>query len=168
MSKTGKFSVALMLALVSIGVAVSISPAAVKGRFAGAEMNGNRVVPGPGDPDGSGEVVIRLIPPRGEGSKWSACVETLTYKHIQDPTRVRVHKGGKGKVGPSKMRIPVEEVDEGVALGCRGRFSKRLINRIRRHERRYYAEAENEEFPEGAIRGQMGQYTDQGEPKEPR
>jgi hypothetical protein len=160
--------VTLLSAIVSIVVAVqmssSVSAAGVKGRFAGAEMSGTEVRPGPGDPDGSGEVVIRLVPPRGEGSKWSACAH-ITYEGIQDPIRVRVHEGSKGKVGPVKMTVPVKEIDEGVAFSCNRGFSERLINKVRRHERRYYAEAENGEFPVGAIRGQLRQYTSGGEPK---
>jgi hypothetical protein len=36
---------------------------------------------------------------------------------------------------------------------------------VRRHERRYYAEIHTAEFPNGAVRGQMQQYTDESEPK---
>jgi hypothetical protein len=168
LTRTARRTAIPLVGVLAIGflVEVAVSPAEVKGRFAGGLMSGAAVVPGPGDPDGSGEVVIRLIPPRGQGSKWSACVD-LTYQGIEEPRRVRVIRGRKGETGPINMSVPVEAIDESFALGCRGHFlSLRLINRIRRHERRYYAEAINAEFPNGAIRGQLRQYTDSGEPKE--
>jgi hypothetical protein len=148
---------------------LSASKSGLTGRFAGAKMTGAQVLPGPGDPDGAGEVVFQFRPPtRKNNNKAMACA-FLGLDGIQDPLKVRIHKGRTGEVGPVELSVLVEEFDpprDGLdASGCRFDLSPRQINAVRRHERRYYAELHTAEFPNGGLRGQIRQYTDEGEPR---
>jgi CHRD domain len=133
-----------------------------------SQPTGDRVVPGPGDPDGSGEVVLQMRPPTRKSKKAHACA-FLYLDRVEEPFKVRVHKGRKGETGPVQFSVAVEAHDpprqDLDASGCRFDLSSRQINAVRRHERRYYAEVHTAELPDGAIRGQLRQYTDRSEPK---
>jgi hypothetical protein len=98
-----------------------------------------------------------------------ACAFFYRGDGVQEPFKVRVHKGRGGEIGPVTLSVPVEGHEPRFGLdaqGCRFDLSPRQINAVRRHERRYYAEVHTAEFPDGAIRGQMQQYTDSSEPKQ--
>jgi hypothetical protein len=130
-------------------------------------MTGDQVVPGPGDQDGAGEMVLQMRPPTRESKKAHACA-FLYLDRVEGPFNVRIHKGGKGEIGPVMFSVKVEAHEPRFGLdaqGCRFDLSPRQINAVRRHERRYYAEVHTAELPDGAIRGQLRQYTEGSEPK---
>lgn len=128
-----------------------------------ALLNGEEVVPEQGDPDGSGVMVF--VP-------GSICFD-FEFDAIKPPTFGSISIGKAGK--PGKVFIPLFEIDEkddelvSPVSECRKKFrgerakkkhrGKRLehkfFRRLERKPSRFHVHIENEEFVDGALRGQL-------------
>lgn len=111
------------------------------------ELSGGAEVPGPGDADGSGMVDLTLNHDKGE-----VCYE-ITVKDIQTPTAAHLHLGAAGKA--SGPKVTFKKTGEWWK-GCVG-ADKALLNDIMKNPGNYYVNVHNAEFPNGALRGQLGQ-----------
>jgi CHRD domain-containing protein len=109
-----------------------------------ANLSGAREVPGPGDPNGRGSALIRVLP------RFGAVCFKVSWKNIADPTAGHIHRGVKGVAGP----IVVTLFGTGTT-GCADGLDATLLREIRRHPRRFYVNLHNNDFPNGAIRGQL-------------
>jgi CHRD domain len=113
-----------------------------------AKLKGKEEVPGPGDNDGKGEAQLET---KIAKSKLCYLVE---YEDIGTATAAHVHKGPKGEAG--KIVIPLfEEQTESPAEDCIKVEKDRTLKKIVKNPSDYYVNVHNEEFPEGAIRGQL-------------
>jgi hypothetical protein len=110
-----------------------------------ADLTGAKEVPGPGDPNGSGHVVLRLRPGAGK-----VCARA-SWSRIGRPTDAHVHKGGPRVAGDVVVDL------SSVVTGGRHCTSARrgLIRQIIDHPGRYYFNIHNAAYPGGAIRGQL-------------
>ena len=123
------------------------------GRRRTAQLSGAAEVPGPGDPDGSGTAAIRLRPEQGE-----VCFE-LTASNIGAATAAHIHEGAEGVAGP--VVVPLDPAPSGgSSSGCVSDVDTALIQNIVENPGQYYVNVHNEEFPDGAIRGQLGRVDD--------
>ena len=119
------------------------------GRRRTAQLSGAAEVPGPGDPDGSGTATIRLQLERGE-----VCFD-LTVSNIGPATAAHIHEGADGVAGP--VVIPLDPAPTGgSSSGCISDVDAALLQNIAQNPGQYYVNVHNEEFPDGAIRGQLG------------
>jgi hypothetical protein len=117
-----------------------------------ASLSGENEVP-PADPDGSGKGIVRLKKGNSE-----VCF-TINWKNIGPPTRAHIHDGPAGQNGD----IVVAFFDSTTALpstisevrGCVGGVDEDLIADIKKNPEEFYVNVHNEEFPGGAIRGQL-------------
>lgn len=110
-----------------------------------AQLSGEKEVPGPGDPNGTGVAKIRLRP-------WVELVcASVTWDRIGMPMSAHIHKGIPGVSGDVVVDLT------GSVTGGRHctRAPRGLIREILNHPRRYYFNVHNERFPAGAIRGQL-------------
>jgi hypothetical protein len=107
-------------------------------------MTGEKEVPGPGDPNGSGEAVIRVFEAR-------VCY-TLDVRRIAPATAAHIHLGLRDEAGPIVQ--PLEPPTDGSSSACT-QIPRALSLELREHPGRYYVNVHNEEFPDGAIRGQL-------------
>jgi hypothetical protein len=118
-----------------------------------AKLDGKQEVPGPGDEDGKGSAQLKL-----NANKGKICFE-ITFSNIGDPTQAHIHKAPKGDDGPIKVTLvggsaqssgttgsPIEDCVES---------EEKVINRITDNPERFYVNVHNDEFPDGAIRGQL-------------
>ena len=115
-----------------------------------ASMSGAKEVPGPGDSNGSGSAEITLKPGVGK-----VCFE-FKFSKIGRPTAGHIHKGGKGVAGPIKVSLFGKP--SGVSSpfeGCATNVASGLISQIADHPGGWYVNLHNEQFPDGAIRGQL-------------
>ena len=110
-------------------------------------LTGGAEKPGPGDPDGSGTVDLTLNHDKGE-----VCYE-ITTKDIQTVTAAHVHLGAIDKAGPPKVTL--KKAADGTWKSCVG-ADKALLNDIQKNPGNYYVNVHNAEFPNGALRGQLG------------
>ena len=113
-----------------------------------AKHKGKDEVPGPGDKDGTGEVQLET---KIAKSKLCYLVE---FKDIGVATAAHVHKGAKGDDG--KIVIPLfEEETASPAEDCVKVESERKLKKLVKNPADFYANVHSEEFPDGAIRGQL-------------
>ena len=123
------------------------------GRRRTAQLTGAAEVPGPGDPDGSGTATIRLQLEQGE-----VCFD-LTVSNIGPATAAHIHEGAEGVAGP--VVVPLDPAPTGgSSSGCISDVDAALIQNIAQNPGQYYVNVHNEEFPDGAIRGQLGRVDD--------
>lgn len=111
------------------------------------ELSGGAEVPGPGDADGSGEAKITLNHDKGE-----ICYD-ITVKNIQEVTAAHIHVGAAGKSGGPKVAF--KKAADGAWKGCAS-ADKALLNDLMQNPGNYYVNVHNKEFPDGALRGQLG------------
>jgi len=147
-----RFAILSMIAILTMLVPTGAALARI-GTVATASLNGEREVPGPGDPNGVGQARIRLLP-----GMHRVCFD-LHWAKIRRPFAAHIHKGVAGVAGPVKVALFVSKVPlpgsvHGVS-GCVGHVNPDLINRIKNHPRRFYVNIHNNRYPNGAIRGQL-------------
>jgi hypothetical protein len=116
------------------------------GRKLTATLTGSTEVPGPGDPNGSGSASVRLN--QGQGQ---VCYE-MTVSNIATPTLAHIHRGATGQSGPPVVTLTTN----GTLSGCVEGVSEELIKEIRQNPEAFYVNVHNSEFPNGAVRGQLG------------
>jgi hypothetical protein len=116
------------------------------GRPLSAAMTGEEEVPMPGDVDGSGTARFWL----NQGQE-RICFQ-LTVTDIGAPTSAHIHEGQAGVPGP--VVVTLEPPTSGSSSGCVTADAD-LIQLIRRFPGNYYVNVHNEEFPGGAVRGQL-------------
>ena len=114
-----------------------------------ANLQGSNVVPGPGDPDGSGNVHMGLYP-----TKNKICYK-LTVDNIALPaTAAHLHEGGTGEVSPVRLRLKAPGSD-GFSRECIRGLSERFIRKVKRDPSNYYVDVHTSDFQGGALRGQL-------------
>jgi hypothetical protein len=118
-------------------------------------MTGIQEVPGPGDPDGSGTVEIRVEPVGGQVC-WN-----LYARGIEPATAAHIHRGAAGIAGPPVLTLTTPDAagrSQGCAIVAQG-LARELS--LRAHD--FYVNVHSAPHPAGAIRGQL-----RGGPNNPR
>lgn len=141
----GKKRVLIVATLVAVGV-LAIGGVAAAGTMLEATLTGAAEVPGPGDPDGTGEATLNLMP------RQERICYTLTVSNIRPATMAHIHKGTATEAGPivRELRAP----SDGSSEGC-VRLSRTKIRMIQNNPSGYYVNVHNKPFPNGAVRGQL-------------
>jgi hypothetical protein len=139
--------VVAMLALAGPALAQSTDapPDALPVTVLQTELSGEEEVPGPGDPDGSGSATVIVIPP-------DTICYTLTAEGIEPATAAHIHQGGPGEAGPVVQGL--EPPTSGFSSGCT-EADPALVSDLQENPEGYYVNVHNEEYPDGAIRGQL-------------
>ena len=130
-----------------------------------ANMNGEKEVSpegerGAGDPDGTGRAVIRVF--RADNR---VCFN-LGWNNIDPPTMSHIHSGDANSTGPPVVTLfdTGDETAEGDqdlpatlsgVRGCMNDVSPDVIRSIVRNPNGHYVNVHNDEYPGGAIRGQL-------------
>lgn len=137
--------------IVAAGLAGFGGVAAAGGRPVSTDLNPTEEVPGPGDPNASGQANITLN--QGEGQLcfdlgWSNIDGTVVAGHI--------HVGPAAVAGP--VVVPLfsgvfDGTDE--VSGCLD-VDADLIKAMRKDPSSYYVNVHSTAFPAGAVRGQLG------------
>lgn len=148
---------ALLVLSLAVGMlAVSlVGPSAALGGVTKltATLSGDEEVPGPGDDNGSGKATIKLIPDKGK-----VCF-TITWKKIGPPFAAHIHEGESGVSGGVVVTLfEGETLDDTINKvgGCAKKVSKATINDIKADPGGFYVNVHNDDFPPGAVRGQLG------------
>jgi CHRD domain len=115
-----------------------------------AKLKGAREVPGPGDPNGRGEIFLAV-----KKQKRKICFQ-LTFRKIEDPEAGHIHKGARGDAGPVKVvlfedpsGLPGHRLEDCV------KGKRKTLRKIARNPESYYVNLHNDDYPDGAIRGQL-------------
>jgi hypothetical protein len=137
---------ALLVALPAIGVTPTSGMTSGGAPLATLEasMTGEKEVPGPGDPDGTGTAVVKVF-------KAKVCY-TLEVRRIAPATAAHIHVGFRREAGP--IVVPLEPPTDGSSSAC-AEIPRALSLELREHPGRYYVNVHNTPFPNGAIRRQL-------------
>jgi hypothetical protein len=118
------------------------------------DLDGASEVPGPGDPDGSGEVTLQLGTVSNE-----VCVTEFSTVGVE-PTAAHIHDGGPGVAGPVVVDLTGSLSEVPFCTTVSADLMAELITR----PECYYVNVHTAEFPDGAIRGQLVDGTCDDEP----
>ncbi|OEJ24148.1 hypothetical protein AR457_06355 [Streptomyces agglomeratus] len=122
-----------------------------------ADLTGHEEVPGPGDPDGSGEFWYQI--------KHGTLCYSLNVRKIAKPTAAHIHAGRRGTAGP--VVVTLKTPTHGSAKGCiKARPHQTAANaatvltygelkQIACKPGKFYVNVHNRPYPDGAIRGQL-------------
>jgi CHRD domain len=116
-------------------------------------MSGTQVVPGPGDPDGTANANVSLHFKKLRG-RYAACAAINPQNVTRPVTVLELHRGLAGEAGPAVAALT--EAGATDLDGCAFFDSRTLLRDIQANPEQYYLDAHNAEFPDGAIRGQLG------------
>jgi hypothetical protein len=115
-------------------------------RLFGALLTGAAEVPGPGDPDGAAQAVVRINLPAGR-----VCVIGFDTNQIDPPTLFHIHEGDATVAGPVVVDF-TPLLPSG--LGC-VRAGGKLARAIVQNPDGYYFNVHNPAFMAGAVRGTL-------------
>ena len=104
--------------------------------------------PGGGDRDGSGRAEISISDNFGQ-----ICYDLNDIRGIGPITAAHIHRGAPGVNGP--VVFTLKPANEGGYKGCSG-GTEWTQDRIENNPGAFYVNVHNAEFPNGAIRGQLG------------
>jgi hypothetical protein len=114
-----------------------------------AELLGANEYPGPGDPDGVGSAFVSP----------DVANETLCWAYeffeIGTVTAAHVHEGAAGVSGPPVVTLGLPAGDDPFAEGCADPVDPTLLEAILAAPESYYVNVHTDEYPDGAIRGQL-------------
>ncbi len=114
--------------------------------FDAIALTGAAEVPGPGDEDGSGFATVFVEQGR-------LCYD-INVLDIAPATAAHIHEGAVGESGPPVVTLEPPSA-EGAVDGCAPADAE-LLQRIAANPAGFYVNVHNEEFPDGALRGQLG------------
>jgi hypothetical protein len=134
-------------AVVLITVAMTAAIAEAGGRTFTTTLTGAAEVPGPGDPDGSGQATITLNPGQGE-----ICYQ-LSVTGISPALAAHIHVGTATQAGPVVVGLAPPDAG-GSSSGCTS-ADPALIKAIMKNPENYYVNVHNVDYPAGALRGQL-------------
>jgi CHRD domain len=121
------------------------------GRPFSTALTGAAEVPGPGDPDATGQAAITLNQGRGEvcfDISWADIDGTVFAAHI--------HVGTATQAGPVVVTLFTGAFGgTDAASACVDGVDPALIKAIRQDPSRYYVNVHSTVFPGGAVRGQL-------------
>jgi hypothetical protein len=122
-----------------------------------ASLHGAEVIPGPGDPDGTGEFGIN--PRRRQGE---VCYG-LQVDGLDTITGASIHKARRHQAGPARLTLfsdaagrPGAGYYEECVSGVKRRLIKRIFKAREGGTRHWYVEVTTVAYPNGAVRGQLG------------
>ena len=132
----------LGIGLLSVASWLTPPPAQAATTNEKAEMTGAEEVPGPGDPDGKGTATVVV-----DDAANTVCFE-LTYTGLGKVTAAHIHTGAKGVAGPPAVTLKGDK-------GCVN-VDPTTAKALRDDPGSHYVNVHTDEFPKGAIRGQLG------------
>lgn len=144
----------LIVAAIAVGVLATAVPAEAGIRHRGgalrvARMTGAEEVPDLGAPYGEGLAAVAVFPARGR-----LCF-AIRVRDIDLPSiGAHVHRGVRGVAGDVVVALEAPD-GTGTSTGCVRDIRPRLLRHIKEHPRRFYVNVHTEDFPGGAVRGQL-------------
>ncbi|MBV9492918.1 MAG: CHRD domain-containing protein [Acidobacteria bacterium] len=130
-----------MKRLLTILFVLALVPAAFAQSYS-TIPSGAQVVPGPGDPDGTGFGVVTI-----DGTTLRT---TIFAQNIGTPTAAEIRSGAAGTSGAVVVTLTPGTLSNGSTT-----ITTEVANQINANPGGYYIELRNAEFPNGAIRGQL-------------
>lgn len=115
-----------------------------------ATLSGTQEVPGPGDPDGTGTANVNL-----DVTKRDVCYE-VKVENIDRPDKMHIHEGESGKAGDIVVPLATPTGGDSTTNGC-ANVDAALVGRMAANPGDFYVNVHTEDYPNGAVRGQLSQ-----------
>lgn len=115
--------------------------------FAG--LSGGEEVPGPGDPDGGGFALVEIFVDLGQICGF------MEISGVAPATAAHIHAGAAGVAGSVVITLATPNAD-GLGQGCVGGLDAALLQSIIDNPPGFYVNVHTLEYPDGAVRGQLG------------
>ena len=131
---------AALVAMLAVPTLASATDTALQ-----AKLKGKEEEPGPGDSNGSGFAGVVLDDVANE-----VCF-VLAWNGIETPTAAHIHRGKKGEAGPIVVGLFTSSPTKANCVET----TSTIINQIKAKPKNFYVNVHNEDFPGGAIRGQL-------------
>lgn len=113
-------------------------------------LSGSEEAPGPGDPNGKGWATLDVY------DAGLVCY-TLKVQAITEPTAAHIHEAPAGVAGPVVVDLRIDLADrQGNRLSYCANAAEEIVADIRANPADYYVNVHNATYPDGAIRGQLG------------
>jgi hypothetical protein len=142
-------TIAALIGVVTLVMTLALAPTAQAIQRFTVTMTGAAERPGPGDPDGSGTAAITIN--RGLGE---VCWEIEVTGILLPATGAHIHLAPVTDPGP--VVVPLSNPDAtGTASGCTT-VARDLAKAIAKDPAAYYVNVHTTDFPDGAIRAQLG------------
>ena len=126
------------------------------GRRLSATLTGAAEIPGPGDPDGSGTVTLKVRPDRNE-----VCFDIHVSGITLPAAAAHIHQAPVGVAGGIVVTLGTPDA-AGNATGCVS-ASHDLLKTIKQNPSAYYVNVHTTDLPSGALRGQLVRSSGQGQ-----
>jgi hypothetical protein len=110
-----------------------------------AALSGKEIVPGPGPEGGSGTALVEA-----DADEDRLCYD-LTYQGISKPTAASVRRGAVGRNGPIEADFDITKSGDKNCIT----IDEAILKRIGANPAGYYVLVSTNEYPDGAIRGQL-------------
>jgi len=114
-----------------------------------ASMSGAKEAPDPGDPNGTGSARTRVNP-----AERRVCF-VIRMNNIDPSVAAHIHRGRAGQAGDIVVPLFEGRSTAHRRSGCVNGLSRSLLREIARRPRRFYVNVHTQNFPAGAIRGQL-------------
>jgi hypothetical protein len=137
----------LIVLVLALAVLALPSSVAAGGRPFVVQLSGEVEVP-PGDPDGSGTAWLTLNPGTGEVC-WTIVVEDI----MLPAWGAHIHEAPAGEAGPVVIGLTAPD-ETGSVSGCTTADREEILEIILEPDE-YYVNVHNDEYPDGAVRGQL-------------
>ena len=138
---------ALAVGVTTAGGQSGSSDRALYGSLSGLNEIGQDGARGAGDRNGRGSASAII-----DGGR--ICY-ALTVKNIANPVGAHIHRGGRTVNGPIVVEFDEPSAgDPGASSGCTS-INRDLARRILRNPQNYYFNVHTQDFPGGAVRGQV-------------
>ena len=119
-----------------------------------AELFGENEVPGPGDEDGYGVTLVSIDPATA-----AICYEVAVANITLPAAAMHIHQGDAGVAGDVVVPFATVPDASGMASECFYLFDRmELFNEIVTEPARFYVNVHTEDFPDGAVRGQLADW----------
>jgi CHRD domain len=143
-------TIAALIGLVTLVMMLALAPTAQAIQRFTTTLEGENEVPTTGDTDGTGTAMITVN--RGT---LEVCWEIQVTGIALPATAAHIHVGSVGVPGGVVVGLSAPDAT-GFASGCTTAVSRELAKDIAKNPENYYVSVHNAEFPDGALRGQLG------------
>ena len=137
----------LIASTAALGLIATSAIAQDSNRTLTAQLTGEAEVPVLGDPDGGGIARVKIDLETNQ-----LCYD-LRVRNIAPATMAHIHEGEEGEAGPVVRGLAAPT--SGTSSACIS-ITRTLALEILADPAEYYVNVHNEEFPRGAVRGQLG------------
>jgi hypothetical protein len=139
-----------VIGVVTLVMTLAFAPTAQAIQRFTTTLEGENEVPVSGDSDGTGTAMITV----NRGTREVCWEIQVTGINLTD-TAAHIHVGSVGVPGGVVVGLSGPDAT-GFASGCTTASSRELAKDIAKNPENYYVNVHNAEFPDGALRGQLG------------